>query len=175
MKKLLLGLTLTLFSLQFSTAQVVALKENDRFTKKNVLQVNAGPKKQFRAVDDIAEGLYNVAYLSFKSVDEIKFLQLNIGVFGNSCLTEDSKAILLFSDESTIELINYSKTDCVSKYQSLLGKYLISDEQIKEIAEKELSEFRIYFSEGYADYKVRDKIKPVIKGSAELFLNELGL
>lgn len=173
MKKLLLTFVFIVFAQNFSEAQVVVQKENDRFTKNNVIQVNAMTGKRWRTADDIAKGIYSVTYLSLKSENNTRVLQLNIGVFSNTCLVEDGKLILLFSDNSTIELINKGRTDCVSKHQSLLGKYLITDEQIAELSEKELTEFRVYFSEGYRNYEVREKAVPVIQGTAKLLLEEL--
>lgn len=171
MKKTLLLLFLLASTITF--AQVVSLKENDRFTKKNILQVNAMKGKKWGQFDNIAEGMANNVYFSLKAENTSYYLQLNTFVNNFTCLSEDSKVILLLEDESTIELFNKTKTDCASQNQSITGRYSISADQIKTLSEKYLSEFRIYYSEGYSDYTVKKGKKDIVKGTARLFLNEL--
>lgn len=171
MNKTLLFLALLISTATFS--QVVSLKENDRFTKKNILQVNAMKGKKWSQFDNIAEGIGNNVYFSLKAENINYYLQLNTFVNNLTCLSEDSKVILLLEDESTIELFNKAKTDCASQNQSITGRYSITEDQIKLLSEKYLSEFRIYYSEGYSDYTVKNGKKDIVKGTAKLFLNEL--
>jgi len=171
MKKTLLILMFVITNIAF--AQVVSLKENDRFTKKNVLQVNAMKGKRWKLSDDIAEGVNKTMYFSLKSVNNTNYLQLNTTTLNPLCLREESRAILLLSDNSTIELYNKSETECASANKSLTGSYLIPIEDITTITNKEIDEVRIYFSEGYSDFKINKNSKETIKETSKLFLSEL--
>jgi len=165
-KTLILLLLLTSYN---SKSQTKTVDEIDKFTKERIIQVNVSNSKNWRQNDNISEGIFNNIFLNFKMVDGSFYLQF--GVQCNdvlSCINENSKTILLLDGNETIELTNKSNNDC--SYTLVSGRYGITLADLKKLTEKNLQEFRIYYSEGYRDYKVTSNRKDIIKKAAELFI-----
>lgn len=171
MKKTLLLLMLTVFSVKNSSAQVKTIEEVDKFTKNKVVQVNAMKGKRWGQGDSVSDKTFYGAFLSFKSNGGLYYLQVNTHTNGLLCISNESLITLLFEDESTINLINNTKVEC--SRTELTGKYLISEEQLNTLATDNLQGFRVYYTDGYRDYNVKNDKKEIIKKSAELFLQSI--
>lgn len=170
MKRILFSIILSLFSISIFSQQIVE-NQIDKFTKNKVLQVNAMTGKNWSNSDAVTKGMFKNVFVSFRKVNDVNTLQLGVSTNGSVlCITEDSKAILLFSDESTINIQNIA-TDC----QSILvtGRYLLTEEALEFIKTKELQGIRIYFSDGYTDFEIRKNKIEVIQKTAKLFSEEV--
>lgn len=164
---------LLLFVSVFTTyGQKVVINEIDKFTKNKIIQVNAMKYKNWETSDAISKGMLKHVYLSFKAINEYNYLQFGVSANGYTrCLSQGDLAILLFSDDSTLELKNTKETNC--DHTSVTGMYPITSEELEILNKKELKEFRIYFSDGYIDYEVRKNKEQIIKETINLFLETI--
>lgn len=72
------------------------------------------------------------------------------------CFTSDTKITILLSDTSKIELHKLSnKIDCDSKF--LMASFYLEEEDINKLSTANVTDIRIYFSEGYEDFSVESK------------------
>jgi len=170
MKHTLLLLTAVLGA-NITFSQTKSIDETDKFTKKKVVQVNAMKGKRWGQGDSVSDKTFYGAFLSFKSNGGLYYLQVNTHTNGLLCISNESLITLLFEDESTINLINNTKVEC--SRTELTGKYLISEEQLNTLATDNLQGFRVYYTDGYRDYNVKNDKKEIIKKSAELFLQSI--
>lgn len=170
MKKLLLLAAIICSAISFG--QTIALNEIDKFTQNKVLQVNVSKNKRFQTFDKVSKGINHYVYFSFKAINDYYYFQTGTGCNNQTmCFNDSSEIIFLFEDKSTLKLKYTNPVDCQNSL--LTGVFNITSEQIKEIKSKILSEFRIYYSDGYIDYTVKKDKKKVIQETAKLFLEEI--
>lgn len=169
MKRVLL---LMLFISATSTAQKVAENKIDKFTDNRILQVNAMEGKNWQHSDVISKGMFKNIFLSFKAINNNLYLQLGVNTGGTLlCISESSKTILLFSDGSKLSLSHINDSDC--SHNLITGVYPLSLNDLETFTNKELTDVRIYFSDGYTDYEIRKNKKNIISETARLFKENL--
>lgn len=171
MKYLFLFFSCAVFS------QNVALNKEDEFTKTNIIQVNCAKKPIWTVSDNINKEFGSNIFLSlsnYKYKDESKnysTLNFDIALGFTFCLSNyEGKTILLFEDQSTLTLIQTSRLDCSTR---ISAKYYITDADIAVLMNKNLSKIRIYTSDGYIDFEVKEKKIEIIRKTFKLFHNTI--
>jgi hypothetical protein len=156
-----------------SIAQYVDKNEIDEFTGNRVIKVNCMTGKRWGTSDVITKGLLNYVYLTSNFVKpkdlapQTFYFTLGIkSLSAGTCLSPNNgKAIWLFEDKSTLEVNQTSGADCNSG--NLLAQYTITQEQIDKLSTGKLSKLRVYTSEGYVDYEIRDDKKEILRKTFE--------
>lgn len=135
---------------------------------------NTWKKEDF--IDNKFNVLFNVTYLKQKDTEGLYLFSLNLLTtvkFG--CLSEyEGKIMLLFENDSNMTLKQFSKTDCSSDI--LTANYIPLDElqakdpiwkdllesNVKILAENKIKKLRIYGSEGYFDFEIKEDKRDII-------------
>lgn len=173
MKKLLLILTLLLSTVSF--AQHITVDEVDKFTDERIIQVNASKDKTWGMSDGITKNIFKGGvYLSTKLVKKpdgtiISYLNLNIQTGSILCFGGD-KIIILFENNDKLTLNQTSKLDCATVNNIRFG---LTEEDINILKNLKAKELRIYTRDGYIDYVIKDKAKPIIQETFELTATKL--
>jgi hypothetical protein len=176
--KRLLTLILTVISMT-AISQEIDKYETDEFTGAKIITTKSFSGKSVKKTDFIDSDLdilLSISYRKAKDADEIYLISLNILTnkkFG--CLSEHKgKMMILFEDDSTMTLKQISKTNCNSS--QLSANYLpLSDDQSKEtiwrdillenvtkLSKSRLKKIRIYGTEGYYDYTIKEDKRDII-------------
>lgn len=79
-------------------------------------------------------------------------LIISITVAGaSSCIEDDAKMYVLFTDGTRLELINDGKFNCKSKYTQYLGGVFGKDSELELFKHKEIDTIRIWTSKSYVE------------------------
>jgi hypothetical protein len=161
-------------------AQRIALNEIDKFTDEKIYKVDVSEGKRWKTSDNVAKGLLNNVFISTKIVNTEKrknvLLNFNLQLGRTLCVNpNDGKVILLFSDNSKITLNQHTEINC----QSILNvDYFIGENQseiesnLLNLTTKSISSFRIYFTDNFADFDVKEDKKELIKNHFKLIQKE---
>lgn len=165
---------LLLFS-KFSFCQNIAQNEIDEFTKYKVIQVNCTKNKDWKTSDNILKGLLNNGFLSIKNIKTsettLNILQLNTQLGFSFCTSSyKSKIIILFSDDSTLELKNTNETTCST---TVINTYHFTNEDLVTLCDKSFKKIRIYTTDGFLDFEIKDKSVEAIKNTFILYKNTI--
>lgn len=147
----------------YSFSQFVAKNEIDEFTGDKTIQVNCMTGSTWGESDKISKGLFAYAFLTGRYVLSKDSpagsysLTLNLHQLAQgSCLSEyDGKAIWLFEDNSTLEITQFSKTDC--NWDNLTGYYSLSSDEVDKLINARVKKLRVYTTKGYIDYEIKPK------------------
>lgn len=163
---------LTLFLLIRISAysQNISISKIDDFTKKEILQINASKNKKWKGSDNIAKGFFNNIFLSLRKTGTLNTIQLDIQIGAIICLNNlDGKTIILFNDDTTTELTQVSRLECA---QRILSSYYLPAESLKKLAQVEIKKMRIYTTDGYFDFEIKEDKKELIKNTFILLDNK---
>lgn len=177
MKKILFLLFISISAF----GQRIAQNHIDEFTDAKIIKVDASEGKKWKTTDNVATGFFNNIFLSTRFVgSDINSIILNVNIqIGQTvCLSEyEGMAILLLKDNSKITLKQVSRVDCNS---SVDGKYILGEsfaeqlENLKILEKINLSKIRIYTTNGYLDFEIKDKKQEIIKNHFKILHNEIG-
>lgn len=78
-------------------------------------------------------------------------LLLITAVGAGSCIDDDDKANILFSDGSRMEVKNMGEFNCKGQFTLRLGPAFVTKKQAKELSEKAISTLRVWTSDGYVE------------------------
>lgn len=125
----------------------------------------------------IKGGIYNAAGCGYRSIGNN--ILLKIGGGGNYVVGSTSKIIILFSDDSTTDIlskgIQTSKTDYIQGsgvVSSFQFEYHITLEQVEMLKNKIVKLIRMYETENYIDYELKKKHSDDLKELSLIFLEE---
>ena len=149
-------------------AQKIKISEYDKFQKIHRIETS---------MVLIKGGIYNAAACGYRSIgNNVLFM---IGGGGNYVVGSTSKIIILFTDDSTTEIISKgiqsSKTDIiqgsgvVSSYQF---EYHIAVEQVELLKSKEVKSIRMFEIEEYRDFDLKKKHAADLRSLSIIFLEE---
>lgn len=176
--RLILTMLLTIITVA-AISQQIDKDEKDDFTgtRRITTKPFAGSTwKKTDFIDNKFNVLFNAGYSKGKDNEGVYLLSLNIITtvkFG--CLSEyKGKIMLLFENDSTMTLKQLSKTDCSSSV--LAANYIPLDEEqakdplwkdllesnVKILAENKVKKLRVYGSEGYYDFEIKDDKRDII-------------
>lgn len=174
MKHTLLSLFLLISSA--SIAQHIVSDKVDEFTDNRRIQINAASYKSWMASDGITKNFLKGAVFMSTVItqfgeDKSTLAELNFNIQGKGLLcANDNDAIFILKNKKKITLNQTSKTDCGT---TINIKYKITDEAFKEMTEIDVEKLRIYVNEGYMDYDIKDKSKPLIKKTLQMTVDKL--
>jgi len=163
MKKLVL---IMLLFHQIASSQNITISKIDEFTKKEIVQVNASEGKNWKGSDNIAKGIFNYMFLSLQKSDSVTYMNIDLNVGAMICINNDSKIIILFEDNTTLELTQIAKIDCA---QRVVCKYFLNNENIDKLSNNLFKKARIYTTDGYLDFEIKENKKELIKNTFTLF------
>jgi hypothetical protein len=148
-------------------SQQLAVSKIDEFTKKEVIQVNASKGAHWKTTDNIAKGFFNNIFLSLNKSHTTNFLTLDINIGTAICVSNnDGKIITLLEDDSTLELLQVSKIDCNSR---VAVRYFLSDLDLEKLKTTVIKKIRLYTTEGFFDFEIKENKKEIIKKTFILF------
>ena len=154
-----------------SFSQAIGLETTDEFTKEKIIQVNATKGTKWRGSDNIATGTFMYHFLSLRKVDTIKMLQLDMTWGFNICVSNhNDKIIILFADDSTLELKQVSKIDCADR---VAARYFLTDDDIRKLSNTIIKKMRIYTTDGHAEFSIKEDRKELIKNTFILFQSKI--
>lgn len=177
----------TIFLLLFATtinkiySQRIAIDEVDKFTDNIVYKVDVSKGRTWKNSDKITEGLFNNIFLSTKLIyndkESLILTNFNVQIGADVCINpKDGKIIILFTDHSKLILNQTSDVKCDNNLdiEYLLGKdESLIRENLKILSTKEMDSFRIYFSDGYKDFVIRDNKRELIANHYKLIEERL--
>ena len=180
MKKTILLLILIL-CINSISAQRIAIDEIDKFTDNIVFKVDVSQGKTWNTSDKITKGLFDNVYLSTKLIKNEKEVlvlsNFNFQLGTIICRNPNiGKVIILFTDNVRLTLEQASDIKCgeVLDIEYYLGKVNADlEETLSVLSTKEMDSFRIYFSEGYRDFKVKENKREIIKDHYKIILERL--
>ena len=157
----------------YSFGQNIAINEIDEFTKNHIIQVNCSKNKEWKTSDNILKGIFNNGFLSLKNIKtkemSLNILQLNTQLGFSVCTSNyKSKIIILFSDNSTLEIKNTNEIICST---NILNTFHITNEEINTLCNKQFKKIRIYTTDGYLDFEIKEKSIDMIKKTFILYKN----
>ena len=169
-----------LFLLFFFTlnawSQRISVNEIDEFTNTKKIKSDASAGKKWKQSDDVAEGLFNILFISseYHENSEHSFLiiTLDFQVTGLICLADNSEAILLLENKETISIKNTANTNC--EHNRIFGRYSFSKEKTAQIdlltklSQNPIDKIRIYTTEGYLNFTIKKDKKEIIQNHFEL-------
>lgn len=123
------------------------INEVDEFTKSKILETNF-------------EWLSSNLGCSFKKINEQKAIKLQIESSSVFSISDGSKIMFLTEKDNPITLI-FSEYE-ISKMSSLTNFYIITfikltDEDNSRLLSETVNKIRIYTTDGYVDYSVKEK------------------
>ena len=162
----------------------VVINGFDEFTGDHKIQVNAMQYKTWSGSDVIAKNIFtDPIFLSLlhlrTSSATTKFLQLQIGTpivpYGSVghmyCVSDrNGKIIFILDNGDKVELNQSSNVDCGV---SVTPKYLLLRPELEKLCNNNIEKFRIYYTEHYTDYIVKDKRKDLIMSTFNVFKTEI--
>lgn len=174
MKKTLL-LLFAFFSMTQSYSQVLGFDEVDEFTDNRIIQLNASKKRGWTQTDGITKDIFKGAIFLTTKITKFTdgkiYTYLNLNIHSNILLCfGGDKVILLFEDKNKITLDQISELDC-SKISDV--KYHLTQKDINIIKKSNLEKLRIYTRDGYIDYEIKEKAKPVIRKTLQMTADKL--
>jgi hypothetical protein len=166
---------LLLFFLGVSFGQNISINDKDEFTKNHIIQVNCSKNKNWSTTDNILKGLFNNGFLSVKNIksqeNNLNILQLNTQLGFSYCTSNfRSKIIILFSDESTLELNNTNELLCGN---TVVNTYNFTIEDLNIMINKNFKKIRIYTTDSYLDIEIKEKSIDMIKNTFLLYKNTI--
>ncbi|MFM9400812.1 hypothetical protein ACKLNQ_02595 [Myroides odoratimimus] len=173
MKNLLLIITLLITSVSFS--QHVFSDEIDKFTDNRVVTINASKDKKWGYSDSFTKKLFrgesflSTTLIKDKNGNILSYLNIQLATNFLVCFS-DNEIIFLCENGDKVILKQVSKTEC-SKNQ--VTKYMLTEDDLNTLKNAKIKEVRYYTTDGYIDYEVKDKMKPVIQGTFELTADKL--
>lgn len=132
-------------------AQKIKINEIDKFTKKKVIETS----------DVILKRTMTGAIgCKIRKVDSITTILFQAGNIAIGTIGINDKAILLFQDESTTEIVSpsiqsYDIGDYGNKF--IKHMYIVSDSSFSVIKEKKIKSIRFYLNDGYQDVDIPEK------------------
>ncbi len=161
----------------------------DEFNKSRVIKTkayegNLWKKKDF--IDDKNEFLVSMMFSKSKDGTEIYAVKLEVLTardFG--CFSEHAgKVMILFENDSTMELAQFSETDCGAPFTALyvpaarenLNSPLIQDivkENFNKLASTNIKKIRVYATKGFVDITLKPEKTNIIAVHAGLIRDKL--
>lgn len=164
-----------LLFINFGFSQHIVKNEIDEFTKNNVIQVNCSKKTKWATSDNVTKGIFKYLFFSLNNYknDTTSVNTFNIDISTGSllCFSKSNGIIIfLFDDESTLELNQTSKLDCETRQ---VVKYSINNNDLIILKTKRLSKIRIYTTDGYLNFEIKENKQQIIKETFQLFYNTI--
>lgn len=174
MKKLFI---LPFFLFNYLFAQNIAENKIDEFTKERVIQVNCSKDTDWKTSDNILKGMFNFGYLSltnfYNPEKNNSYLQFQINFGSSICFSENQSSIIfLFKNTDTLKLSYCGNTNCG---QYILFKGKIDSNDIEKFINEDLYKIRIYTSNSYIDFEVKEKSIDRIKNTFILFKQTINI
>lgn len=175
MKKTLLLLLLTVFSIKISNAQRVIKNELDNRTNVRYIITNLTDQPHFKELKSINKEAGSYLYLQFQT----EISQTTIGNYlnislsklnGRTCIKENAKVVFIFSDKSELTLKNSDLPHC-SNYITAMCP--ISTENIKRLSSENIESVTIYTTEGPEEYFVKSILRNHSNAAAKMHLQEI--
>lgn len=176
MKKTLLLLLLTVFSIKISNAQRVIKNELDNRTNVRYIITNLTDQPHFKELKSINKEAGSYLYLQFQT----EISQTTIGNYlnislsklnGRTCIKENAKVVFIFSDKSELTLKNNDLPHC-SNYITAMCP--ISKEDIQKFVNETIESIVIYTTEGPEEYFVKNILRNHSIEAVKLHLKEIG-
>lgn len=148
----------------YSFSQQVVVNEIDEFTKDKKIKVTCTKTDRWKVSDNISDDWMGLAvYLGAWHFTPKGFhaggYVAEIGLSGSTivnCFSEyDGKIIWLFEDGDTCELKQISRTDCGTAHIS--ARFTILQDDLNKLITKKVKKLRIYTTDGYSDYTIKEK------------------
>lgn len=152
-------------------SQHIVVSKIDEFTKKEIIQANASKEPKWKTTDNIAKGFFNNVFLSLHKEDTKNILMLDMTYGTNICVSNnDGKAIILFENDTTLELPQVSKIDCALR---VAVQYYLQNNDIEQLSKSIIKKIRIYTTDGHISFEIKEDKKELIKNTFNLFLSKI--
>lgn len=168
---------ITLLLLNLSCySQIIAIDKIDEFTDSRILKINCAESNTWHESDKISKGLFNPVFLCVNQIinknnAERIFFTLQCHINTMACIDQNTRCIFIFDDNTKIEIYNTEEIKCSSNF--LLPYFTITREELNIFSSKKVLKFRVYFSDGYRDYEVKEKKQEMIRETFLLLKNKL--
>lgn len=117
----------------------------DDFTKIRIIEI------QPKYIGQSEHGDRLIAGVSF--IKDKLLLNIEVNSLHSLCFNENSKILLKLANDSILSFPYIGDVDCASW---LKGYFLIKDNMIDDVLHNDITKVRIYSSEGYIDYPIKD-------------------
>lgn len=181
LKKVIMLVAISFCSLNLYS-QRVAINEIDKFTDVKNYKVDVSKGKRWKTSDDIAKGIFHAVYLSSKISSKPKsnlvLTSLNLQTGTSLCVSPTKgKTIFLLSDGSKLTLRQQTEITCNT---ALVVSYFVGngtseiESNLNLLSTVDIQSIRVYTTEGYVDFEVKDEKKQLIKNHFGMIKKEYG-
>jgi predicted metallo-beta-lactamase superfamily hydrolase len=171
-------------------AQTIRSDKVDDFSKKRTISTNAYEGRKWRKADFIDDKNQMLASMSYTTGREFDLYFLELMLLTTSdfgCLSNNGgKVLILFENDSTMELYQSSDTDCDNNSPSAVYAMLsrddlekvadpptLLDETLKKLQSNLVKKIRVYGTKGFRDFTIKPEKKSVFTTHINLIKNSL--